>query len=194
MEKFKEHITPDEINLLPLVGFEGEIVVADTTAVAHEAIDYLMQQPIIGFDTETRPCFKKGAAPNNISLLQLSDDKYSFLFRLHMLKLENKFFKPLERENILKIGAAVRDDIKGLQRLRNFTPRGFVDLQSIVGEHGINDLSLRSISAIVLGAKISKAQRLSNWESQQLTEKQQIYAATDAWICHQIYLKLLASK
>ncbi len=193
MEKYLEHITSDQINDLPLVGFEGEIVVADTNAVAADAIEYLMQQPIIGFDTETRPCFKKGVS-NKVSLLQLSDDKYSFLFRLHMLKLENKHFKPLEKENIIKVGAAVRDDIRGLQSLRHFTPRSFVDLQAIVGDYGITELSLRSIAAIVTGQKISKAQRLSNWESQQLTDKQQIYAATDAWICHQIYLKLMASK
>lgn len=193
MDKYLEHITSDQINALPLVGFEGQIVVADTNAVAADAIDYLLQQPIIGFDTETRPCFKKGVS-NKVSLLQLSDDKYSFLFRLHMLKLENKHFKPLERENIIKVGAAVRDDIRGLQSLRHFTPRSFVDLQTIVGDYGIADLSLRSIAAIVMEQKISKAQRLSNWESQQLTDKQQIYAATDAWICHQIYLKLKASK
>lgn len=193
MDKYIEHITSEQINLLPLAQLDSEIVIADTTAVALDAVEYLMAQPIIGFDTETRPSFKKGVS-NQVSLLQLSDEKYSFLFRLNILKLENKFFKPLEKENIIKVGAAVRDDIKGLQRLRNFTPRGFVDLQTIIKDYGISDLSLRSMAAIVLGTKISKAQRLSNWESQQLTPNQQLYAATDAWICHKIYNELLASK
>ncbi len=192
MDKYLEHITSEQINLLPLAQLDAEIVVVDTTATAIDAVDYLMAQPMIGFDTETRPSFKKGVS-YNVSLLQLSDDKYSFLFRLNLLKLENKFFKPLEQENIIKVGAAVRDDIRGLQALRRFTPRGFVDLQSIVGNYGISDLSLRSIAAITLGTKISKAQRLSNWESQQLTPNQQLYAATDAWICHKIYNELLAS-
>lgn len=193
MNRYIEHITPEEINLLPPLGFSGEIVVADTAAIANEAIEYLMGCPMIGFDTETRPCFKKGTS-NNVSLMQLSDDKYSFLFRLHMLKLENKFFKPLEREEIIKVGAAVRDDIKGLQKLRHFTPRGFIDLQTIIKDYGINDLSLRSMAAIVMEGRMSKAQRLSNWEAQQLTDKQQLYAATDAWACHQIYTKLRAEK
>lgn len=193
MDKYIEHITSEQINLLPLAQLDSEIVIADTTAVALDAVEYLMAQHIIGFDTETRPSFKKGVS-NQVSLLQLSDEKYSFLFRLNILKLENKFFKPLEKENIIKVGAAVRDDIKGLQRLRNFTPRGFVDLQTIIKDYGISDLSLRSMAAIVLGTKISKAQRLSNWESQQLTPNQQLYAATDAWICHKIYNELLASK
>ena len=124
------------------------------------------------------------------ALLQLASADRCFLFRLSQMKFVREVARVLESGNVVKVGAAVRDDIKGLQKLRWFRPQGFVDLQSVAGEWGIEEKSLRKLSAIVLGKRVSKAQRLSNWEAAQLTDKQLLYAATDAWVCTEIYDKL----
>ena len=178
MPKFQESITNEEVNGLPVGAFSGEIVVVDTPAAFEEACAYLATQPLIGFDTETRPSFSKGVT-NKVSLLQLSSGERAFLFRL------------MESPSVTKIGAAIRDDLKGLQKLRHFTPKGFIDLQSIVGQYGITDLRLRKMAAITLQIKVSKAQRLSNWEAANLTPAQQLYAATDAWVSREIYVRLI---
>ena len=164
MPKFQESITNEEVNGLPVGAFSGEIVVVDTPAAFEEACAYLATQPLIGFDTETRPSFSKGVT-NKVSLLQLSSGERAFLFRLNKIALEKPLLRLMESPSVTKIGAAIRDDLKGLQKLRHFTPKGFIDLQSIVGQYGITDLSLRKMAAITLQIKISKAQRLSNWEA-----------------------------
>lgn len=190
MGLFRESISNEDINLLPPCAFEGEIVVVDTAAVLAEACHYLAAQPVIGFDTETRPAFTKGMS-NRIALLQLSSDERSFLFRLNRISLDKPLIRLMENEAVLKIGAAIHDDLKGLQKLCRFTPKGFVDLQHIVRDYGITDLSVRKLAAITLNVRISKAQRLSNWEAQQLTPAQARYAATDAWVSREIYMQLL---
>lgn len=189
MPKFQESITSEEVNALPIGAFHGEIVVVDTPQAIVEAAAYLSAQPLIGFDTETRPSFSKGVS-NKISLLQLSSEERAFLFRLNKVALERPLLRLLESPKTIKIGAAIRDDIRGLQKLRCFTPKGFVDLQRLVGKYGINELSLRKMAAITLQIKISKAQRLSNWEAATLTPAQQLYAATDAWVSREIYVRL----
>ncbi len=189
MPKFQESITSEEVNALPIGAFHGEIVVVDTPQAIVEAAAYLSAQPLIGFDTETRPSFSKGVS-NKISLLQLSSEERAFLFRLNKVALERPLLRLLESSKTIKIGAAIRDDIRGLQKLRCFTPKGFVDLQSMAGKYGINELSLRKMAAITLQIKISKAQRLSNWEAATLTPAQQLYAATDAWVSREIYVRL----
>ena len=186
---YRENISNEEVNALPVGAFSGEIVVVDTDEAITSACQYLATQPLIGFDTETRPSFTKGIS-NKVSLLQLSSAERSFLFRLNKIALERPILRLLESRTTLKIGAAVRDDIRGLQQLRQFTPRGFIDLQNLVDQYGIGERSVRKMAAIVLGVKISKAQRLSNWEAASLTPAQQLYAATDAWISREIYLKL----
>ncbi len=190
-KKYKENITNEELNEMPVGCFMGEIVVVTDETVAENACAFLSSQKIIGFDTETRPSFTKGVT-NKMALLQLSGDERAFLFRLNRMALVKPILRLLENENVLKIGAAVRDDIRGLQKFRRFTPRGFVDLQTIAPNYGIAEKSLRKLAGVVLGVKISKAQRLSNWEAQTLTEAQQRYAATDAWISREIYMKLMS--
>ncbi len=190
---FKASITSEEINLLPVGAFEGDIAVVDTPEAVGEACAYLSERPVIGFDTETRPAFTKGVT-NRVALLQLSSGERAFLFRLNRIALERPIIRLLEDEKVIKIGAAIRDDLKGLQKFRHFTPGGFIDLQSIVGDYGITDLSVRKLAAITMGIKISKAQRLSNWEAQQLTPAQQRYAATDAWVSREIYMILTAKQ
>lgn len=186
---FSENMTNDEVAELPLVHFEGKIVVIDSQEKIGKACEDLLSQPAIGFDTETRPSFKAGVT-NKVSLLQLSTPTTCYLFRLCKIPLDRQIIKVLESRQTLKIGAAIRDDIRGLQALRRFRQGGFVDLQSIVAEWGIAEKSVRKMAGVILGTRVSKAQRLSNWESSSLTPAQQLYAATDAWVCLDIFERL----
>ncbi len=190
---FQESITKEELEELPLTAFEGEIVVVENSQTLHEAVAYLSQSEVLGFDTETKPSFKRGQI-NRVALLQLSTADKSFLFRLNVTGLPDGLKVILSDVNILKVGVAIRDDIKALQRISHFKPAGFIELQEEVKEFGIQDFSLKKIAGIVLGLRISKSQRLTNWESNELTEAQQRYAATDAWISHEIFHSLAAAQ
>lgn len=185
-------ISNEEVAELPAIRFDGEVVIVDTDESLERVCRELAEQPVLGFDTETRPSFKAGVT-NKVALLQLSTYKRCYLIRLCRVKISNKLLSILQRSDIVKIGADVAGDLRSLNKLRNFTPRGFVDLQSEVVKFGIEDKSLRKMSGIVLGKRVSKAQRLSNWEAQNLTEQQQMYAATDAWVCMKIYDRLYAT-
>ncbi len=188
--QYPETIATEELAILPYAEFNGRIVVVNSYATMHMAEKVLSEAEMVGFDTETRPSFTKGISYKT-SLLQLSTEDTAFLFRIRQLKLSHKMLNILASPDIKKIGAAVRDDIKGLQKSAGkFIPAGFIDLQSIVPIFGIKELSVRKMSAIVLGEKVSKAQRLSNWEAKKLTDAQQMYAATDAWVCLKIYKRL----
>lgn len=171
--------------------FPGVVEIIDTAEKAAAACAYLGGLDAVGFDTETRPSFKAGVT-NRTALLQISSRERCFLFRLSCMKLGRDVTRILENPAIAKIGAAVRDDIKGLQRLRPFRPQGFIDLQSIACEWGIEEKSVRKLAGIVLGSSVSKAQRLSNWEATTLTAAQVSYAATDAWVCLRIYDTLMS--
>ena len=179
-------ISNDEVAALEAVHFDGVIEIVDSTEQLERACKVLSAESMIGFDTETRPSFKAGVS-NKIALMQLSTARHCFLIRLNHLPLARPLISILQNEKIKKIGADVKNDLAGLQKLRHFTPRGFVDLQSEVGKYGIEDKSLRKMSGIVLGKRVSKAQRLSNWEAQHFTDQQMVYAATDAWVCLKIY-------
>lgn len=189
--RFAQSISNDEVAALEAVQFTGEICVVNTPQSLTEACKHLAKQSIIGFDTETRPSFTAGVT-NKVALLQLYGGGKCFLIRLNRVQMTKQLTDILHNPKIAKIGAAVKNDIVGLNKIRHFTAGGFIDLQDIVGKYGIEDKSLRKISGIVLGKKVSKAQRLSNWEAKVLTAQQQIYAATDAWVCVEIYQKLLA--
>lgn len=190
---FVQSISNEQVTALPAVQFDGEIVVVDTPQSLAQACAHLAKQSVLGFDTETRPSFTAGVT-NKVALLQLYGGGKCFLIRLNRVQMSKQLTDILHNPNIAKIGAAVRNDILGLNQLRHFAAGGFVDLQEIVGNYGIEDKSLRKISAIVLGKKVSKAQRLSNWEAKTLTPQQQLYAATDAWVCVEIYNHLLATQ
>jgi len=185
---FKESITKEELVDLPLKWFEGEIVIVDNEKTLREAVKVLSEQSIIGFDTETKPAFKKGVF-NKVALLQLSTKKQAFLFRINKIGLPKEVCSILSNPEIAKPGVAIRDDIKALLVLRYFKPGGFVELQDSAQELGILNFSLKKLTAIACGFRISKGQQLSNWEAEELTEKQQIYAATDAWTSLKIYKK-----
>lgn len=187
---FPEKIEYSDISLLPAGHFEGRIFLLETPQAARKAALHLQSTyTVLGFDTETKPSFKKGKK-NNVSLLQLASANEAFLFRLNMCGFIPELAHLLADTSIKKIGVAVHDDIKHLCNLRPFTPAAFIDLQSYAKQFGILDCGLKKITAIVLGINISKSQRLTNWETRQLSPQQLIYAATDAWVCHRIYHRL----
>jgi ribonuclease D len=188
---FQSTITNVQTAELPSAHFDGRIVVVDREEQIEAACRDLASHRIIGFDTETRPSFKAGVT-NKVSLLQLSTPTHCYLIRLCRTKLHSLLLKILSSPDIIKIGADVAGDIRSLHALRHFKERGFVDLQQIASSWGIEEKSLRKMSAIVLGKRVSKAQRLSNWEASTLTPQQQMYAATDAWVCIEIYNKLMS--
>jgi len=181
---------PDEkINELPIKLFNGIIYVIHNENDIEIVKNLISHKTILGFDTETKPSFKKGIK-NNIALIQLADDKEAFLFRINKIGIPDFLIDIFENKNIIKIGVAIRDDIRGLQKLKNFNPQSFVDLQTFVKKFNINDNSLRKLTANILNFRISKKIRTSDWEKNYLDEKQIAYAATDAWVCYEIYKKL----
>lgn len=187
---FIPKISNEQTATLPVIEFRGEIRIVEREADAAAACEELMRQPVIGFDTETRPSFRQGVT-FRVSLLQLSTPERCYLFRLNRMRLDKPLLTLLESTEVLKIGADVAGDLRSLRQLRRFHDGGFVDLQTLAPDWGIEEKSLRKLSAIVLGKRVSKAQRLSNWEAATLTPKQQLYAATDAWVCTEIYRRLL---
>ena len=192
---FVESVTPDDIQKLEYASFPGKIYVIDSVGSEfNRAVAYLRAQKVIGFDTETRPTFSPQQPRYGVALLQLSGADKAFLFRINNMGMHRRLCNLLSNPKIIKVGAAILDDIRGLQRKREFKPAGFVDLQQIVCEWGIRDKSVKKMAAIILGVRISKTQQLSNWEADVLSESQQQYAATDAWVCRQMYLKLLKSE
>ena len=191
---FKETIPPEEIELLPLAAFPGKItVITGPGPDLDHAVEHLIAQRLIGFDTETKPTFQAHQPRHSTALLQLSSETEAFLFRLHSLGLPQEIADILSARHITKIGAAVGEDIHGLQRYLPFEPHRFMDLQPFGEQYGIQEKSVRKMAAIILGQKVSKAQQCSNWEADPLSDAQILYAATDAWICVMMYKALLDS-
>lgn len=190
---YADSIDNESIAQLPRLVFEGQIVVVNTADDLERWLPRLLEEKILGFDTETKPSFKKGEK-NSIALLQLASSNLALLIRLRVLGLPKELVKLLENPKILKIGAATRDDIRFLSKITPFKPEGFIDLQQVVPQYGIENLSVKKMAAIVLNGKVSKSQQLSNWNADSLSEAQQQYAALDAWVCREIYLKLTSSK
>lgn len=190
---FQHSITPEEIKDLPTAGFAGRVEIVTTEEGLAKACEELSRHSIIGFDTETRPSFKAGVS-YNVSLIQLSTPEVCYLIRLGAVKMERCLMRLLESRKTLKVGVDVQGDIRNLNKIRHFRAAGFVELQKEVESYGIEDKSLRKMAAIILGVGVSKAQRLSNWEAKELTQAQVRYAATDAWICLEMYNKLINSR
>ncbi len=191
---FKATISPEELDKLKTAEFTGEVTIVEKFDNTFEsAIEYLSSQKIIGFDTETKPVFQANSKRNGVALLQLASGTRAYIFRLTELGMPDSLCKLLSTKKIIKVGAAVNEDIRGLQRYTKFIPRGFVDLQSIGEGWFIKEKSVRKMAAIVLGVRVSKSQQLSNWEAEVLSDAQVHYAAVDAWVCRLMYLKLLST-
>ena len=186
---FPELITSEEIKELDLKWFEGEIIVIDSFKTFRRIIPRLMNSDVLGFDTETRPSFKKGRK-NKVSLLQLANSEVACLFRINRIGIPDELLAILSDPDVIKAGVAIHDDIRFLTGIRKFNPEGFIDLQGFVKEYGIQNSGLKKLAAIILGFRISKRQQVTDWEAVELSEAQQIYAATDAWVCHEIFNKL----
>ena len=187
--RYQENITIEEIAERELDWFRGEIVLVEDMETFHNVIPRLKGVKLLGFDTETKPCFQKGRK-NKVSLIQLSTGDLACLFRINKIGLPDELISILSDPAVIKAGVAVHDDIRFLACVRKFLPTGFIDLQTFVRSYGIQSSGLKKLAAIILGIRISKRQQVTDWEASQLTEAQLVYAATDAWVCHQIYGKL----
>ena len=186
-------IAKDLIQWMPLVRFEGEVVIVDREEQLADAMNYLNRQRILGVDTESRPSFTRGVHYPT-ALVQISTEERCYLFRLTHIGMPQALADLFANPKICKVGLAFRDDLNGLRRRRDFKPKNCVDLQSIVGRYGILDLGLQKMFAICFGKKISKSQQLTNWENSHLTPEQARYASTDAWATLLIYKDLMATQ
>ena len=193
MIKYNSHIDKSAISTMPTVAFEGRIITIDTIDATEKAVKALWNETIVGIDTETRPSFRKGVQ-YHVSLLQISTSNTCFLIRLNRVGMPQSLISLLERKEIIKVGLSLHDDYQALSKRHKFNAGGFLDLQKHVGKYGIEEMSLQKIFAIVFGKRISKSQQLTNWENDVLTDKQKLYAATDAWACLEIYNRLEQTK
>lgn len=182
-------INKETINELPKVLFDGQIHVVQTPEEAEKAVAYLKTCSIVGIDSETRPSFTKGRV-HKVALLQIASEEHCFLFRLNLMGLTLPLILFLENPNIIKVGLSLKDDFMMLHKRAPFEQQNCIELQEYVRLFGIEAKSLQKIYGILFGQKISKNQQLSNWEADMLTQPQQLYAATDAWACLNIYKKL----
>lgn len=183
----------EAIHELPQVLFTGRIIVITSEKKAEKAVDFLLKQSILGVDTETRPVFRKGQS-YKVSLLQVATHDTCFLFRLNILGITPSIKRLLENTETKMIGLSWHDDLLALHKRSDFKKGNFIDLQDIVGDLGIKDLSLQKLYANLFRQKISKRQRLTNWNNETLSEKQKQYAATDAWACIQLYEEIMRLK
>lgn len=182
-------IDKESLNKLPTVHYQGKVMVVEDSVTSKNIVASLMNEKEIGFDTETRPSFRKGQT-FKVALLQLSTRECCYLFRINKIGFTEELRKLLSSEDVKKIGLSVHDDFNSIRRSEKINFGGFLDLQDYVKDFGIKDISLQKIYAIIFKERISKSQRLTNWEAPQLTSSQQTYAALDAWACLNIYDKL----
>ncbi len=188
--KYRENLTAAELADYDLSWFKGKIIIIDNLKIFKKVIPALQDKKILGFDTETRPSFRKGRK-NRVSLIQLATNEVAWLFRINRIGIPEELVTILADPDVIKAGVAVHDDIRFLKHLRKFEPEGIIDLQKLVKEYGITSSGLKKLSAIILGFRISKRQQVTDWEAEDLSEAQQIYAATDAWVCYEIYKQLI---
>ncbi|MCM1449675.1 MAG: 3'-5' exonuclease domain-containing protein 2 [Clostridiales bacterium] len=179
-------IDKQQIQPMPIARFTGRTIAIENAADALQAVTYLSKQERLGFDTETRPSFRKGDN-HNVALIQLATESECFLFRINKFGFSTPLVQLMENSNVLKIGLSTKDDFHGLNKLTPCAPAGVVELQTLVKEYDIADMSLQKIYAILFGEHISKGQRLTNWEADKLSEHQMGYASLDAWACLRIY-------
>jgi len=188
--KYKKFITKEEINNFELDKYTGEIVMVETKSALEKACKEILECDIIGIDTETKPSFKKGVI-NSVALLQIATDKKAYIIRLKMVEMSEELAAIFANKDVVKVGIAVRDDLKDLKKIKPFNEQSVIDLNVLAPQLGFESIGAKKLSALVLGIRISKRQQVSNWEAVDLSQAQIDYAATDAWICREIYLKLV---
>lgn len=185
----KTTITMEELNLLPLKSFGGKVSLITEAAELSSAMREIERHDVVGFDTETRPSFKRGQV-YKVALLQLAIPEKVFLIRMHQTGLPPEIASIFENSEIIKAGVAIHDDIKALQKIKLFQPSSFIELSTMAKASGLQVESVKKLAGLLLGFRISKSAQTSNWEAPSLTEKQLDYAATDAWVCLEIYQHL----
>ena len=190
---FIHRISKDLVQWMPVVGFDGQVIIVDRPEQVHEAVAYLRSRSVLGVDTEARPSFTRGVHYPT-ALVQIASEERCYLFRLTHIGMPQELCDLFADPAICKVGLAFKDDLNGLRRRHDFKPANCVDIQSICGKYGILDLGLQKIFAICFGKKISKAQQLTNWENSHLTPEQARYASTDAWATLLIYKELMATE
>tara|TARA_E500000178_G_C17014477_1_gene752208 strand:- start:891 stop:1466 length:576 start_codon:yes stop_codon:yes gene_type:complete len=186
---FKKEITVDEINNLELKKYSGKVLVIDSKKLIKNSCEEIKKNNIIGIDTETKPSFQKGIK-NRVSLIQIATVKNVYLFRINKIEFPDELLDIFSDIKIIKVGIAIHDDVRDLKRIKNFKERSFIDLNNLAKNFGFISIGAKKLSALVLGIRISKKQQLSNWETELLSSKQIDYAATDAWICREIFIKI----
>ena len=189
---YQNEISKEEVSALELIQYEGPITMIDSLEAFEQAIDQIALEPVLGFDTETRPSFKKGKVYPT-SLVQIASLEQAWIIRVNRIGYPGALLELLSNDTPLKIGLGLQDDLRRLRADFQFEPRGFLDLQHYVAAFRIEEKGLKKISGIVLNRRISKSQQVSNWDADVLSEAQLKYAATDAWICLMIYNSLRAS-
>lgn len=186
---FTKSITKAELMELPLSGYKGKVVIANTKESIQQAMDEINQFDVVGFDTEAKPTFKKGQI-RRISLIQIGTPEKVYLLRILHSGLLPCIVDFMENPNVTKVGIGLEDDFNLLNNLQPFDQQGFLDLNKKFADIGAENVGARNLAGMIMGIRISKSAQTSNWEVEQLTEKQIRYAATDAWICLEIYNKL----
>lgn len=186
----RKFIPKEEVLTLDIIRFPGKVVIVDDPEELEELLILLSKEAYLGFDTETKPSFKKGEY-HNPAIIQISTQETAYLIRIQKTGFTNAFKLFFENKSVIKIGISIRDDLKDMRKVREFEPGGFIDLNNVAGRLGITQIGVKSLTGIFLKRRVSKGQQTSNWENEILTEKQQNYAATDAWICLEIYSWLL---
>ncbi|MBQ4132830.1 MAG: 3'-5' exonuclease domain-containing protein 2 [Desulfovibrionaceae bacterium] len=192
IDALRRKLSTEEINGLPAGQYEGEIILIKTQNCLPAAMENLVQEKVLGFDTESRPIFSKGKQSNPPAILQLAGADKVYIFQLNCMGFASELAALLENQAIIKSGVAVRDDIRELQRLHSFKPAGFVDLSQVARHNRLETHGLRNMAANFFGIRITKGARCSNWEQKELTRKQLLYAATDAWISRELYFEMKA--
>ena len=187
----KRKISKAQINELPLIAWEGEIKILESPEEMQAAAAVLANESHLGFDTETRPSFKKGDYYPP-ALIQLATEQCVYLFRISKTDTFDPLVPILESPDILKTGVAIKDDVKELRAMEDFTPSGFVEIADITVKLGYENRGLRALAGLLLKGRISKAAQVSNWARPELDNKQVRYAATDAWISREIYRQAVA--
>lgn len=179
-------IPKEKLQHLPLTRFGGEIVVVDEMSQMPEVIGHCKRQSCMGFDTEKKPTFQRGQY-HPTALIQLSTLETAYLIRVNKIGFPPSLVSLMADPDLIKVGISILDDIKALQKITDFHPAGFLELNDVAGEVGVEDRGVKKLAGIFLEARISKNQQTSNWENEELTPSQQLYAATDAWVCMEIY-------
>ncbi len=193
MKTIYNRLDKEYIKDLPLVSFPGKIITVNSEHEADKAVPFLLSKDILGVDTETRPSFKKGQQ-HKVSLLQVATEDVCFLFRLNYIGMVTSVISLLSNTDVPMVGLSWHDDLAALQKRMEFKPGLFIDIQDIIGDIGIEDKSLQKLYANIFKQKISKRQRLTNWDADVLSDKQMSYAATDAWACVRLYKEILKLK